>query len=374
MTWLDDVRRIVELQQATFTIADLKPYYPGLKTLHPANHHVEEKVRQMLQNLVAAEELERLDRGTYRRTGAPALRIWPFAPGDVTSRKEISSVLGMDGIQGLGRGMFKLAKGPHNRDLLLFQQASSVYDDRDDGDARFVYTGMGQPQHGDQKWEGMNRYLGEHIERGISPHLFRQVSAKGPELEYVGEMVCEEIRATYIENEQRRVFRFDLARIESATQLISEYSDTFVRMKEEPNLVPYLREPKQVVSTKRQLSRDKAFGAVVRDAYRQRCAVCGETLARGEFVDLQGAHIRAVAERGPDEINNGICLCARHHWAFDHGVFALADDLTILMHREAGKDPHGEMEGGAAVELPRESEWCPHPEYLAFHRQSFAFG
>ncbi len=77
MTWLEDVRSIVETLPRDFVMADLEPFYPGLKRLHPANSHVEAKVRQMLQNLVDTGELERVERGTYHRTGSPAIRIWP---------------------------------------------------------------------------------------------------------------------------------------------------------------------------------------------------------------------------------------------------------------------------------------------------------
>lgn len=356
-----------------FVLDDLRPYYGGFKADHPANKHVEEKVRQILQTLVASGELERVERGHYRRTGRSPLRLWPLSPGDETSRADLAEILGMDGIQGLNRGMFKLRTGPHNRDLLLFQQAEGPYQDKSGDDNRFIYVGMGQKQHGDQKWEGMNRYLGEHLQRGITPHLFRQLDPTSPRLEYVGEVVCEEVRQAYVDDERRVTFEYQLAPIRNSKSVSSAFSKTIVHMLETPNLKPRVEERPRVVSRTERHARDQAFATVVRQAYHDQCAVCGTPLSRGVYKDLQGAHIRSVSAGGPDEINNGICLCARHHWAFDRGVFTLGDAYEIQLHPAAKEDPHEELVAGSEIITPSEPEFGPHPEYLAHHRATYGF-
>lgn len=37
---------------------------------------------------------------------------------------------------------------------------------------------------------------------------------------------------------------------------------------------------------------------------------------------------------GPDDLSNGICLCALHHRLFDRGVVGLAGDRTIIVSRK----------------------------------------
>lgn len=373
MTWLEDVRTLVETMPQEFHLRDLEPYYGGFKASHPDNKHIAEKVRQILQNLVASNEIERLEPGLYRRTGNPAIRLWPLRAGEPTNRAELAKILGMDGIQGLGRGMFKLRSGPHNRDLLLFQQAEGPYHDKAGPRDGFIYVGMGQKQHGDQKWEGMNRYLGEHLERGITPHLFRQTDSKSANLEYVGEVVCEEVQEVYIDDEQRVVFEYLLVPTSSSKPLTSAFSETLVRMKEQPSLEPRIELRNRVTSRLDRYARNRAFAVVVRQSYGDECAICGTPLARGIYKDLQGAHVRSVAAGGPDEINNGICLCARHHWAFDRGVFTLDNEYKIRLHKQARDDPHGELADGKIVATPDVSEHRPHPTYLAHHRATFGF-
>src|SRR6185312_2653329 len=52
--------------------------------------------------------------------------------------------------------------------------------------------------------------------------------------------------------------------------------------------------------------RDRAFMRVVRSAYENRCALTGLKLINGGGrPEVQAAHIRPVAERGPDSVRNG---------------------------------------------------------------------
>lgn len=135
----------------------------------------------------------------------------------------------------------------------------------------------------------------------------------------------------------------------------------------EPRLVDRLRELTPV----RRTIRDIAFRDVVLDAYKRTCAVCGPPLKRGSYVDIQAAHIVGVAERGPDHRRNGLCLCARHHWAFDHGVFTLGDDMRIQNLME-GDDPHEELLDGEHILVPSDPLMAPYPSFLALHRTKWA--
>lgn len=73
------------------------------------------------------------------------------------------------------------------------------------------------------------------------------------------------------------------------------------------------------------------FRSTVRHAYKSTCLFCGLRLV-SEDVRVPGidaAHILAWAHYEGDVVNNGICLCKLHHWAFDQYLLALKYDATI---------------------------------------------
>ena len=72
--------------------------------------------------------------------------------------------------------------------------------------------------------------------------------------------------------------------------------------------------------------RDRRFRRVVLNRYRSRCAIC----RCGAESILEAAHIKAVADGGTDDPNNGICLCANHHRMFDKGLIGIDfESLTL---------------------------------------------
>src|SRR4029077_1524771 len=87
--------------------------------------------------------------------------------------------------------------------------------------------------------------------------------------------------------------------------------------------------------------RDRVFRRIVLRAYDQRCAITGLKLINGGGrAEVAAAHIRPVAENGPDIVSNGIALSGTVHWMFDRGLLGLSDDLTILLSRQLN-DPDG---------------------------------
>lgn len=79
-------------------------------------------------------------------------------------------------------------------------------------------------------------------------------------------------------------------------------------------------------------ARSAQFRKDVLLAYEYQCAFCGyDGLLGGNPVGLDAAHVRWWAFQGPDDVANGICLCALHHKLFDKGVLGLADDHRIAV-------------------------------------------
>ncbi|XHM62493.1 phosphorothioated DNA-binding restriction endonuclease [Streptomyces nigra] len=87
--------------------------------------------------------------------------------------------------------------------------------------------------------------------------------------------------------------------------------------------------------------RDRRMRELVLTAYEYRCAFCGydgriDTVPVG----LEAAHVRWWAFDGPDDVDNGLCLCSLHHKLFDKGVLGVGDGHRILVsQRFVGHSP-----------------------------------
>nr|WP_255651599.1 HNH endonuclease [Corallococcus sp. AS-1-12] len=65
-----------------------------------------------------------------------------------------------------------------------------------------------------------------------------------------------------------------------------------------------------------------------------RCAVCPTHLDyRGADI-LEVAHIRPVADGGPDDPRNALVLCPSHHALFDAGLWALSRNGKVVRSRK----------------------------------------
>ncbi|MFD3656264.1 phosphorothioated DNA-binding restriction endonuclease [Streptomyces sp. NPDC058620] len=72
--------------------------------------------------------------------------------------------------------------------------------------------------------------------------------------------------------------------------------------------------------------RDRRMREMVLTAYEYQCAFCGYDGRIGAVpVGLEAAHVRWWAFDGPDDIENGLCLCSLHHKLFDKGVLGLGE-------------------------------------------------
>ncbi len=117
--------------------------------------------------------------------------------------------------------------------------------------------------------------------------------------------------------------------------------------------------------------RDRAFARAVQGAYAQTCAFTGLRIINGGGrPEVQAAHIRPVADRGPDSVRNGIALSATLHWMFDRGLVSIAPDHSILVAE--GKIPErllALLNPDRRVHLPRDARVQPAPAFLEYHRQ-----
>jgi putative restriction endonuclease len=83
-----------------------------------------------------------------------------------------------------------------------------------------------------------------------------------------------------------------------------------------------LEETAQAPAVRRQ--RDRRMRDLVLTAYEYQCAFCGYDGRIGAApVGLEAAHVRWWAFGGPDDVDNGLCLCSLHHKLFDKGVLGI---------------------------------------------------
>ncbi|GGQ01352.1 putative restriction endonuclease [Actinomadura coerulea] len=119
--------------------------------------------------------------------------------------------------------------------------------------------------------------------------------------------------------------------------------------------------------------RDRAFREQIMVAYEYRCAFCGyDGWLNGTAVGLDAAHVRWWAFDGPDDITNGICLCALHHKLFDKGALGIAEDrrVTVSVHY-VGRGPAARHQvhalAGRPISTPQRAFPDVDDQHIAWH-------
>jgi hypothetical protein len=140
--------------------------------------------------------------------------------------------------------------------------------------------------------------------------------------------------------------------------------------------VPPERKRRQVSA----LERDAEFRRKIIRAYAVRCAVTG--LGDGSGRGLEAAHMQpaGAGHRGPDAVENGICLTPTVHRLFDLGLIGLiykGSELILVTSlnlelSECSDESTGANLGfssGSQVRLPQDSETNPGREFVEYHHK-----
>jgi putative restriction endonuclease len=123
---------------------------------------------------------------------------------------------------------------------------------------------------------------------------------------------------------------------------------------------------------RRERERDRRFRERVLQAYGLRCGVCGFDLRLdAASAALEAAHIQWLQYAGPDDLCNGIALCALHHKLFDLGVFTvMPEGLRVVYSRraEGSSAADGELRHhGRALLAPAGEAARPAPRFLQWN-------
>lgn len=82
----------------------------------------------------------------------------------------------------------------------------------------------------------------------------------------------------------------------------------------------------------KRIARSIVFRQIIKLIYIDTCCICQTGLKiPGRHSEIEAAHIVPRGENGTDDARNGLSLCKRHHWAFDHGLIGINDDRAIII-------------------------------------------
>ncbi|MGA2854001.1 MAG: HNH endonuclease, partial [Verrucomicrobiota bacterium] len=155
----------------------------------------------------------------------------------------------------------------------------------------------------------------------------------------------------------------------SETQQSGQEKPTFGMLQEEP--VEYGL-PRRMQIMERPF-RDAAFTRVIQDEYDNTCAMTGLRLINGGGrCEIEAAHIKPVAENGPDSPRNGIALSRTIHWMFDKHFLSISDTGEILVSKKhVPEQVRSLLNRDGKVRMPSSPSCQPHPVFLRYHQNLF---
>jgi hypothetical protein len=97
-----------------------------------------------------------------------------------------------------------------------------------------------------------------------------------------------------------------------------------------------VKDRQRVLTEIRRVVREQRLRRRVIQLWGPGCAACGLLLRRNSFYECEVAHVKPVADKGPDHPLNALPLCRTHHWAFDNFLWAIKPDFTMVVSKEVG--------------------------------------
>jgi putative restriction endonuclease len=121
--------------------------------------------------------------------------------------------------------------------------------------------------------------------------------------------------------------------------------------------------------------REARFRLNIVAAYNYTCALTRcrlTTIDAGSIVDA--AHIHQFSDSRNNDPSNGLALSKNAHWLFDHGLWSLTDDYTVLVAGDAFSEESPDQKAlrdyqGQTIYLPGDRACWPDPRHLAWHRK-----
>jgi len=258
--------------------------------------------------------------------------------------------------------------------IILKAREDGPYGDEIDGE-RFTYIGEGVPEKGDQRLTGANSALVEQADRSTVPVYFFYQPADSDELRYEG--LVDVVGSERVSLGDRMVYRFTMDRLEIEPAEFEALSESVSDdIADDETDEPALTDDEAEFTEVQRRVRSSAFPKKVTSAYDGRCAICGKSRESPDgTIDIEAAHIYPKRANGRDNVRNGLALCRLHHWAFDTGWLAVADDYRILVADRPNLEGYEEFAPleNESLTLPDAEDLRPHATFLAAHRDRHGF-
>jgi len=124
----------------------------------------------------------------------------------------------------------------------------------------------------------------------------------------------------------------------------------------------------------KRIARSLVFRTKVINLYSQTCSFCGQALKSSTgLLELDAAHVVPRSVYGSDDARNGLALCKRHHWAFDHGLVAVSKRRTIIVASSAAVLPENRILkklNGTSIREASSFELMVDPTAFDWHRKN----
>lgn len=112
-----------------------------------------------------------------------------------------------------------------------------------------------------------------------------------------------------------------------------------------------------------------SFRDFVMTGYHNKCAITGNVIRYGSFMNLEAAHIWPRSHQGLYLPSNGIALCRDMHWAFDKGMFTIDDNLKVIVHPDVDSD-YLKKYDRKSLFVPENSFFRPDINNLHYHQNN----
>lgn len=383
ITWKGELLRILRDRWATREVFSLQEVYLAaepLAALYPENEHVEEKIRQVLQDLRQDGDLAFEDENGHYSLIRPA-----EVPGDPVLREHAeelrrtlqtirdleSQTLTSERLQSIIKG-FGGQKGIYkpsgsDRALWIRQTNRGAYPDKPvdfqaDGSWTYLYSPEGRGGRVDLTLD-TNKGLLKCLEDKVPVGVFRQVESEGGRTRY------EVLGLAYVAGMEGDHF-----------VLRGEENDITLSPVEpvRPTFQAFEIKDQKLTHVARVL-RDRKFAISIRRLYNGRCSLCnlGYRMA-GRMVGLEAAHLIPVEEGGViGDSRNGMLLCRNHHALFDQFAWTINRNLEVVVTNdpelhESAIDNHVIRAAGRVLpNIPTNEANRPAPEAIDWRMAAF---
>ena len=112
-----------------------------------------------------------------------------------------------------------------------------------------------------------------------------------------------------------------------------------------------------------------SFRDFVMTGYDYKCAITGNVIRYGSFMNLEAAHIWPRSHQGLFLPSNGIALCRDMHWAFDKGMFTVDDNLRVKVHPDIESE-YLRLYDKKQLYIPENSFFRPDINSLHYHQSN----